>query len=374
MCRVIFFINAVFLKFQRYLQSKKYSVFLFNAMNKKNDTTMRSSNVIACIWDFDKTLIPGYMQTPIFKEYGIDEKLFWKEVNLLPSIYAQRGIRVSPETVYLNHLLSFVKSGYLQGLSNAKLRELGGRLDFCQGIPDFFNILRNIVKDAAKARNVDISLEHYIVSTGLAEMIRGSKIAPFVDGIFGCEFVEEPLPPYFSKQAEFDFKSLSTQINQIGIIVDNTIKTRFIFEINKGTNKNPAIDVNSFIEPSDRRVPIRNMIYIADGPSDVPVFSVVRKGGGKAFAVYSAGSEREFEQNDMLLENDRIDAYGPNNYTPESSTSLAQRHVKKICDRIIHKSTKPSKLVWSKPPATYTRATIFRRNLSKTASSTSDGK
>jgi len=319
------------------LQSKKYSVFLFNAMNKKNDTTMRSSNVIACIWDFDKTLIPGYMQTPIFKEYGIDEKLFWKEVNLLPSIYAQRGIRVSPETVYLNHLLSFVKSGYLQGLSNAKLRELGGRLDFCQGIPDFFNILRNIVKDAAKARNVDISLEHYIVSTGLAEMIRGSKIAPFVDGIFGCEFVEEPLPPYFSKQAEFDFKSLSTQINQIGIIVDNTIKTRFIFEINKGTNKNPAIDVNSFIEPSDRRVPIRNMIYIADGPSDVPVFSVVRKGGGKAFAVYSAGSEPEFAQNDMLLETDRIDAYGPNNYTPESSTSIwLQMHVKKICDRIIH--------------------------------------
>ncbi len=305
-------------------------------MDKRNDTTMRSSNIIACIWDFDKTLIPGYMQTPIFREYGVDEKLFWREVNMLPSIYAERGIRVSPETVYLNHLLSFVKSGYMGGLSNAKLRKLGEKLEFCEGIPEFFGVLRNTVKSAAKARNADISLEHYIISTGLAEMIRGSKIARHVDGIFGCEFVEEPLPPYFSKQPEFDLSSLSTQINQIGMIVDNTIKTRFVFEINKGTNKNPAIDVNSHIAPEDRRVPIRNMIYIADGPSDVPVFSVVRKGGGKTFAVYSEGSEAEFAQNDMLLENGRIDAYGPNKYTLETSTAVwLQMHVKKICERII---------------------------------------
>ena len=173
-------------------------------MNKKNDTTMRSSNVLPTL-GFHKTLIRDICKR---QTLGIRHrrKTFLERGNLLLSIYAQRGIRVSPETVYLNHLLSFVKSGYLQGLSNAKLRELGGRLDFCQGIPDFFNILRNIVKDAAKARNVDISLEHYIVSTGLAEMIRGSKIAPFVDGIFGCEFVEEP-PSYFST-AEFDLKSL----------------------------------------------------------------------------------------------------------------------------------------------------------------------
>ena len=104
-------------------------------MNRKTDTSMRSSNVVACIWDFDKTLIPAYMQTPIFKEYDVDEKTFWREVNMLPQIYAERGIRVSPETVYLNHLLTFVKAGYMQGLSNAKLKRLGGKLQFCPGIP-----------------------------------------------------------------------------------------------------------------------------------------------------------------------------------------------------------------------------------------------
>jgi len=305
-------------------------------MKSNDDSSLREKHVIACVWDFDKTLINGYMQTPVFEEYGVDEKTFWEEVNKLPSIYASQGVRVSPETVYLNHILSFVKGGQMAGLSNAKLRMLGGRLKFCEGLPTFFEELRAVISDDPRFNQLDISLEHYIVSTGLAEMIRGSEIAKYVDGIFGCEFLEEPMPPYFSRQSEFDLKSLSTQINQIGMIVDNTIKTRFIFEINKGTNKNPAIDVNAPIQPQDRRVPIKNMIYIADGPSDVPVFSVVRKGGGKAFAVYSPNSEAEFAQNDMLLETDRIDSYGPCVYTRESPTSIwLKMHVRKICERIL---------------------------------------
>ena len=303
---------------------------------QEENANLYSSNVVACVWDFDKTLIDGYMQSPIFREYGVDESLFWKEVNMLPKIYAQKGVRVAPESVYLNHLLSFVKSGVMSGLSNAKLRKFGRELVFCDGLPNFFDELKSIVEDNPEYNALDIKLEHYIISTGIAEMIRGSAIAEHVDGIFGCEFVEEPMPPYFSLQKEFDFQSLSNQINQIGMIVDNTIKTRFIFEINKGTNKNPEISVNDQIREKDRRVPIRNMIYIADGPSDVPVFSVVRKSGGKAFAVYSPKNSAEFEQNDFLLSSGRIDAYGPNVYTPESSTSAwLKMHVKKICDRIL---------------------------------------
>ena len=52
-------------------------------MSKKS---LYKQNIIACVWDFDKTLIPGYMQTPLFDAFGIDEKLFWKEVNALPEI------------------------------------------------------------------------------------------------------------------------------------------------------------------------------------------------------------------------------------------------------------------------------------------------
>ena len=305
-------------------------------MRTNKDTSIRSRHTIACVWDFDKTLIKGYMQTPIFKEFNMDEKLFWKEVNMLPKIYAERGVKVNPETVYLNHLLSCVKNGSLRGLSNAKLRELGGELDFCDGLPDFFAEIKSVAQSKAEFSNLDIKIEHYIISTGLAEMIRGSKIAPHCDGIFGCEFVEEPLPPNFSLQPEFDLTYHSTQINQIGVMVDNTIKTRFIFEINKGTNKHPEINVNAFVAPEDRRIPIQNMIYIADGPSDVPVFSIIKKNGGKAFAVYSPSNRAEFEQNDMLLASGRIDSYGPNDYTPASPTSIwIKMHIEKICERIV---------------------------------------
>ena len=101
-------------------------------------------------------------------------------------------------------------------------------------------------------------------------MIKESKIAPYVDGIFACEFIESPFPPNFMSQTEFSLP-IELEISQVGRTVDNTIKTRCIFEINKGSNRNNKIDVNSFIPHEDRRIPIDQMIYVTDGPSDVPV-------------------------------------------------------------------------------------------------------
>lgn len=276
-------------------------------------------HTLACIWDFDKTLTPGYMQSPLFSEYGIDEASFWSEVNRLPEIYARQGIHVSKDTVYLNHLLSYVKNGPLKGLSNRRLRELGARIPLCGGVPAVFDKLRAYAKKTGDAFSLDIDLEHYIVSTGLAEMIRGSAVAPHVDGIYGCEFIEQPLPPHYTEQDELAL-DLPTEISQIGVMVDNTIKTRFIFEINKGSNKNPEIDVNAVVRAQDRRVPFENMVYVADGPSDVPVFSVVRKGGGFAYAVYADGNAAELRQNDTLQECKRVNGYGPNDYREENFT------------------------------------------------------
>lgn len=297
--------------------------------------SLNHRNIVSVIWDFDKTLIPGYMQAPLFNRFDIDESVFWEEVNSLPEIYESRGIHVSKDTVYLNHLLSYIKNGPLKGLRNSDLREMGKELVFYQGLPDFFKKLKKVPQSKDVYKKHDIQLEHYIISTGLAEMIRGSKIAPEVDGIFACEFVENPLPPNFSRQDELPMET-DCEISQIGCMVDNTIKTRFIFELNKGTNKNPAIDVNATMGPGDRRIPINNMIYIADGPSDVPVFSVVRKGGGKTFAVYNPDNAQEFAQNDTLQQDGRVNAYGPADYTDHSSTHLWLRlHVEKICDRIV---------------------------------------
>ncbi len=298
-------------------------------------TTLFTQNIIACIWDFDKTLIPEYMQSPLFRRYGLNEAAFWNETNNLMEQYRRRGYQLSGEIAYLNHLLTYVLAGAMPKLSNKSLRECGAEIRFYPGLPDFFSRAKQFVAEREIYRKHEIQLEHYIVSTGLAEMIRGSAIAPHVDGIWGCEFIENPLQPGFLKQKEFEL-SADAVIAQIGMVIDNTTKTKALFEINKGTNKNSAIDVNANIALEDRRIPFQNMIYIADGPSDIPSFSVVKKGGGKAYGVYNPARSDEFAQNDRLRQVGRIDHYGPADYTETSSTAQwLKLHVQTMCDRIV---------------------------------------
>ena len=298
-------------------------------------STLFTQNIIACVWDFDKTLIPDYMQAPLFRRYGIDEATFWAETNALVENYRKRGYSIAPEISYLNHLLTYVLAGKMPGLSNKVLRECGAEVKFYPGLPKFFEASRAWARAKPEYQKHEIVLEHYVVSTGLAEMIRGSALAPYIDATWACEFIESPLQPGFLKQKEFPLEAAS-EIAQIGVMIDNTTKTRAIFEINKGTNKNAAIDVNAKVTPEDRRIPLQNMIYIADGPSDVPSFSVVKKGGGKTYAVYNPAVRAEFEQNDRLRHTSRIDHYGPADYTEGSATTnWLHLQVEKICDRIV---------------------------------------
>ncbi|HDP33499.1 MAG TPA: haloacid dehalogenase-like hydrolase [Candidatus Hydrogenedentes bacterium] len=289
-------------------------------------------NVIAVIWDFDKTLSPQYMQTPLFERYGVDEEQFWREVNALPGYYKRAGITVQRDTCYLGHLLTYVNRGVMKGLSNAILREVGASVTFYDGIPDIFSRLKTILGQA-KYQDSDLRLEHYVVSTGLAEMIRGSTVAPYLSGVWASEFIETPAPPGVSPDATPE----RGEITQIAGLLDNTTKTRAIFEINKGVNKRPDISVNDMLPEEERRVPIRNMIYVADGPSDIPSYSVIRKHGGLAYAVYETASPKHFAQVDELLRTGRVDACGPANYCAGGQTSLwLERQVARIADRMMN--------------------------------------
>ena len=75
------------------------------------------ANIIAVVWDFDKTLVNGYMEEPIFEHYGVDSSVFWREVNSLPEKYrVEQGVRVNPDTIYLNHFIHYAKKGIFKGL------------------------------------------------------------------------------------------------------------------------------------------------------------------------------------------------------------------------------------------------------------------
>jgi hypothetical protein len=280
-------------------------------------------NVIAVIWDFDKTLSPDYMQKPLFETYGVKDETFWQEVNSLSKYYGRHGLEVMPDSSYLGHILTYVRHGIFKDLNNKKLFELGRKLRFYPGIPELMQALKNEIEEDPVFKAYNIEVEHYIVSTGLRQMIRGSEVARHVRDIWACEFVEQVAPPGFLSSEQKDFELYDEGvISHIGYALDHSTKTRAIFEINKGCNVHPEISVNASIAHKDRRVPFNNMIYIADGPSDVPVFSVLNMHGGKTYAVYAAGNRRQFDQVKQLLAEGRVMAFGEADYRPSTQTHM----------------------------------------------------
>ncbi|PCJ65841.1 MAG: haloacid dehalogenase-like hydrolase [Candidatus Hydrogenedentota bacterium] len=303
-------------------------------------------NIIAIIWDFDKTLSPHNMQKPLFEHYGIVEENFWKEVNALPGYYAQAGVKIQEDTCYLGHILSYVKHGSMPGLSNAKLKELGADIELFQGVPECFDALGKTL-DTPEFRQGDLRLEHYIVSTGLEAMIQGSPIADHVNGIWASAFIEEPAAP----NQDFTQPPGAGEISHIAGFLDNTTKTRAIFEINKGVNVSEHISVNDAIPREKRRVPFENMIYIADGPSDIPSFSVMNQNGGLAYAVHDPDSDAHYKQAMHLCESGRVHQYGPADYRPESPTfNWLKVKIEKMAERIMSERSLHTEAAVKKAP------------------------
>ena len=303
-------------------------------------------NIVALIWDFDRTLSPDNMQRPIFESYGIDETAFWAEVNALPAYYSRVGVTVQADTCYMPHILSYVQHGRMPGLTNAKLRELGAKVRLFPGMPDALDRLRGVL-DLDRYGAADLRLEHYIVSTGLEAMIQGSPIASKVNGVWASGFIEAPAAPGYDPDA----KPGAGVISQVAGLLDNTTKTRAIFEINKGVNMNVGISVNDSIPEDERRVPIRNMIYIADGPSDIPSFSVVKRNGGMTLAVYDAESPRQLAQANDLHKSGRVHMFGAADYRRKSHTmDWLEIQIREIADRIIEERTRRTQASVKKGP------------------------
>ncbi len=281
------------------------------------------ANIIAIIWDFDKTLISEYMQTPIFEENNINASDFWKEVNAFPKKYEEDGIRVNKDTCYLNFLIKYAHEGKFKGLNNQKLFEYGKMLKFYNGIPQIFEATKSIIDNDPKYKEYDIRVEHYIVSTGTAQTIRGSLVKAHVEDIWGCELIDTT------------DKDGNPILGEVIYALDNTSKTRALFEINKGVGKRDGVDVNSKLPEEFRRVKFENMIYIADGPSDIPAFSLINKGNGSTFAIYPKGDKKAFHQVEQMRKDGRINMYAEADYS-EGTTAYMWicNKVKEYAERI----------------------------------------
>ena len=297
-------------------------------------------NVIAIIYDCDKTLIPDYMQKPLFEKYGVDENSFWQECSEMTKHYSELDINLDDELAYLNNMLHYTKKGKMKNLSNQILFDLGKEIKLFPGLPEYFERTKSLIEEDKKYQQESITLEHYIITTGLKPMVQGSKLNDYLTDIFASEFIEEK-----NKEKQF-------QISEIARAVGYTNKTRFLYEINKGCNVNSKIDVNMKIPEEMKRIPFENMIYLGDGQTDVPCFSTLNAEGGTSLAVYNPESEKAFKESFQLRKDNRVVAFAEADYRKESHLShVIKTIITDIADEIVDKREREFYEKISLPPS-----------------------
>lgn len=256
--------------------------------------------IIALLYDFDKTLCTQDMQNYAFiPSLGMEPEAFWQETNDFGRREQMDGI--------LAYMYTMLRKSREKGLplNRQTLVDKGKSIEFFPGVETWFDRIR------AFGESQGITVEHYILSSGLREIIEGSGISQHFKKIYASEFYyDETGTPVWPK-----------------LDVNFTAKTQFVYRINKGVlDVANDRDLNASMPDDSKRVPFTNMIYVGDGLSDVPCMKMMRSYGGQAIAVYQPETRTAVEE---LLYRGRVDYIFPADYREGTALDTTVKNI--IC-------------------------------------------
>ena len=267
---------------------------------KKESTSESNLPVLAICYDFDKTLSPDDMQAQGFiQSLNVDVNEFWRESNMLAKDHDMDN---NLSYMYMMATKSYGK----QFLTKEVLAEYGSKVTLYNGVNTWFERIRQF------GLKQGVQIEHYIISSGLKEMIEGTEMAK--NGAF---------KKIYASAFMFDDKGVAVWPAQA---INYTNKTQFLFRIQKGVLDINDPGVNDYILPEEQRVPFRNMIYIGDSDTDIPCMSLVNINGGHSIGVYDPDSKNK-EKVYKMMQHHRIRSYASADYTDGSDLDTVVKQI-----------------------------------------------
>jgi hypothetical protein len=264
-------------------------------------------DTIALVYDFDGTLSPQPMQEyTVLPKIGVDPATFWDIVNR-----EARETESDPMLVYMRHIIEALEREKVD-VKRADFASMAAAIVYFPGVAAWFGRMNAYVSRRSKRR---ARLQHYLISAGQKEILDGVSIRKHFRRIYASEY-------HFNHHGVATFPKF---------LVTDTLKTQFLFRINKGI-ESVSDSINEHMPESERPIPFQNIIYVGDGMTDVPSMALTKKNGGHAVAVYNPRGDRGRATCVKLLDAGRVDFVAEADFRKASKLS---RRVELLLDAII---------------------------------------
>ncbi len=268
---------------------------------------------IAIAYDFDGTLAPGNMQEHSFiPKLGIDKSAFWEEANQIAREHDADEI-----LTYMQLMLQKASEKDIP-ITKSAFHDYGKEIKFFKGVETYFDRINEF------AKSCNVVLDHYIISSGIREIIQGTTIAKYFKNIYASGFI-------FNDNGVAIWPALA---------INYTTKTQYLFRINKGINNSyDNTEINKFVDYDKRPMPFTRMIYIGDGETDVPAMKMIKYQGGHAIAVYDPDKRKKGDRPsgeqicEKLIEQNRADYISATNYSENSKLDLILKSLIEIMNK-----------------------------------------